>query len=123
MTGNRGKDTGFDCPAPDHPVSLGARHGAARGLFLMKSLKKRCIGLKTSFFQIFGQLVLGFVMDRHLAVFAAFLQEPEPAPAAIFLQIIDAHPEHGRDSGKRKKHDADQSPVPQTPLGIRGDRI
>jgi hypothetical protein len=47
-------------------------------------LKKRRIGLKTRFFQIFGQVILGLVMDGHLVVLAAFLQEPEPAPAPVF---------------------------------------
>src|SRR5271165_3913736 len=59
-------------------------------------------------------LILGLMVHRYLVMFAAFFKKPEPAPAPIFVKIRNLHTEDSRNPCKRKKHDADQGPVPQT---------
>jgi hypothetical protein len=44
-------------------------------------LKKRLVCLKTCLLQILGHVVLGFVVHRHLVMFAALFKQPKPAPA------------------------------------------
>ena len=75
VTADRSKDTGIKRSAPDHPVSLGARHCSSGRLFLTESLKQRRIGRKIRFLQVLGHVILRLVMDRHLVMFAALLQE------------------------------------------------
>src|SRR6266436_903715 len=118
MAAHRSKDTGINRPPPNHPVSLGPRHCPSRRSFLVEGLKERLVWLKTRLFQILGHVILGLVVHRHLVMFAALFKEPEPSPAPIFVEIRHLHPKDSRNPRKRKEHDADQGPVPQTLQGI-----
>src|SRR5262245_49855422 len=106
MTADRSKDAGINRSAPDHPISLRARHRPSGRLFLFEGLKERRIRLKSSLFEILGHIILGLVMDRHLVIFAALFQEAEPTPAPVFVKITDPHPEHSRNPRKGKQHHA-----------------
>src|SRR5258708_7231398 len=71
MAAYRSEDAGINRAAPDHPVSLRARHGPAGRLVLVEGLKERLVWLKSRFFQILGHIILGLVMHRHLVMFSA----------------------------------------------------
>ena len=75
MTADRGKDTGINRSPPDHAISLGTRHCPAGGLFLFEGLKQGRIRQKIRFLQVLDHVTLGLMMDRHLVMFAALLQE------------------------------------------------
>ena len=118
MATHRSGYAGSKRSPPNHSVGLRSRHWPPGRLFLVEGLKERLVWLKTRFFQILGHVILGLVVHRHLVMFAALFKQPEPAPAPIFVKIRNLHPKNGRNPRKRKEHDADQGPVPQTLQGI-----
>src|ERR1700693_6253160 len=85
MTAHRSKDAGSKRSPADHPVSFGQRHRPPGRVFLVEGLKERLVWLKTRFLQILGHVILGFVVHRHLVMFAALFKQPEPAPASVFV--------------------------------------
>src|SRR5262249_38224112 len=89
MAADRSKHAGINCTPPDHSVSLRARHCPPGGPFLAEGLKERRIGREGGFLQVLDHKILGLVMDRHLVMFAALFQEPEPFPASVFVKITD----------------------------------
>src|ERR1700693_4047330 len=118
MTAHWSGYAGINRSAPNHSVSFRTRHWPPGRLFLLEGLKERRIRRKSGFLQILGHVILGLVVHRYLVMFAALFQQPEPAPAPVFVKIRHFTPQNGRNPCKGKEHDADQGAVPQTLQGV-----
>ena len=59
------------------------------------------------------QIGVKVVMARHGVLLAAFLVQPQPEPAVLRINVLDAHADRRADTREGIDHDADQLTAPR----------
>ncbi len=118
VVADRRADAGCARAAPHHRISVCLRQGpraqlrrAARDCREQGTIR---LIAQAGLLQIRVQVHLERAVTGHLVLLAAFFTQAHPQAPALHVDIVDPHRERRTHSCKRKHHQPDQRPIPET---------
>ncbi len=110
--------TNIRSAAPDHAVRIDTVHRFTAQLTRLADRRRKQRGLAcvadAGLGEVFVDISFELVLNRHLVAFAVFFKQAQPPALALWVIILDAHPDNGTHAGEGIGHHANQSAIAQT---------